>query len=166
MAMADGGATAGGHRMGGRRVRAAIGAGALALSAGALGVGLAVPAASAHPTMPRVAPHAGKAAVVVKISAKRGKFKNVLTNTAGVGATLYTAKSCTGGCLTAWPPLLMPKGTTVPEGPKGLTGLATKKDGTRLQVTYKTHPLYTFTGDSGTSVNGNGLAGFTVIANA
>jgi predicted lipoprotein with Yx(FWY)xxD motif len=164
MAIADGGATAGGHGMGGR-VRAAIGAGALALSAGALGVGLAVPAASAQTAMPRVAPHAGKA-VVVKISAKRGKFKNVLTNTAGVGATLYTAKTCTGGCLTAWPPLLMPKGTTVPEGPKGLTGLGTKKDGTRLQVTYKTHPLYTFTGDSGTSVNGNGLAGFTVIANA
>jgi predicted lipoprotein with Yx(FWY)xxD motif len=146
-----------------RRVGTFIGIGLLATSAGVLGV---VPAASASTAQGRVVSHTAKAAVVVKVSKSRGGFKNVLTNTRGVGATLYTAKSCTGGCLSIWPPLLMPKGTTVPKGPKGFTGLGTIKLGKHLQVTYKKHRLYTFTGDSGSSVSGNGINGFTVIKNA
>jgi len=31
-----------------------------------------------------------------------------------------------------------------------------------LQVTYRKHRLYTFTGDSGGSVNGNDVGGFVV----
>jgi predicted lipoprotein with Yx(FWY)xxD motif len=128
------------------------------LAAGSLGLGaLSAGAASGG------IPHSGKAAVVVKISASRGGFKKVLTTDAG--RTLYTAASCTGGCLSSWPPLFMPKGKTTPQGPKGLTGLGTVKVGSHLQVTYKKHRLYTFTGDTGSSVNGNGVAGFTVIAN-
>ena len=141
-----------------KRIGATVGVGALCASAGVLGV---VPAASGS-----VLPHTGKSAVVVKVSASRGGFKDVLTTTKGVGATLYTASSCTGSCLSIWPPLLMPKGTTVPKGPKGLTGLGTAKFGKRLQVTYKKHRLYTFASDSGSSVSGNGVAGFTVIKNA
>jgi len=148
----------------GRRARTGIGIGVLCASVGLLG---AVPAASAGAVARHVAgPHTTKTAVVVKVAKSRGGFKNVLTTTAGVGATLYTTASCTGGCLTAWPPLLMPKGKTVPKGPKGLTGLGTAKLGSRLQVTYKKHRLYTFTGDSGSSVSGNGLSGFSVIKNA
>jgi predicted lipoprotein with Yx(FWY)xxD motif len=124
-----------------------------------LGIGLATPGAGGA-----VLPHRGKTAVVVKISASRGGFRKVLTNNAG--RTLYTASSCTESCLGAWPPLFMPKGKTVPQGPKGLSGLGTVKVGSHLQVTYRRHRLYTFTGDSGTSVSGNGVAGFTVIANA
>ena len=127
------------------------------LVAGSLGVGAASAGAA-----PAVLPHSNKA-VVVKIAAARGGFKKVLTNNAG--RTLYTAKSCTGICLSSWPPLFMPKGKTIPLGPKGLTGLGTVKVGSHLQVTYKKHRLYTFTGDTGSSVNGNGIAGFTVIAN-
>ena len=145
-----------------KRMRAGIGIGALCVTAATLG---AVPAASASAATTHVASHAGKAAVVVKISKSRGGFKDVLTTTAGVGATLYTASSCTGGCLSSWPPLLLPKGDTVPKGPKGLSGLGTAKMGKRLQVTYKKHRLYTFTGDSGSSVNGNGVAGFSVEKN-
>jgi predicted lipoprotein with Yx(FWY)xxD motif len=146
-----------------KRIGAGIGIGVLCVSAGVLGV---VPAASASSLPDRAAVHTGKTAVVVKIAKSRAGFKNVLTTTKGVGATLYTAKSCTGSCLSIWPPLYMPKGTTVPKGPKGVTGLGTIKRGVHLQVTYKTHPLYTFTSDSGSSVNGNGVAGFTVIKNA
>ena len=145
-----------------KRWRAGIGIGALCVTAATLGV---VPVASASVAPSRVASHTGKAAVVVKISKSRGGFKNVLTTTAGVGKTLYTAASCTGSCLGAWPPLLMPKGDTIPKGPKGFSGLGTAKMGKRLQVTYKKHRLYTFTGDSGSSVNGNGVAGFTVEKN-
>jgi hypothetical protein len=55
----------------------------------------------------------------------------------------------------------MPAGKTIP---KGAPCLGTKSFGPhhRLQVTYRKHRLYTFTGDSGKSVNGNGLAGFAV----
>jgi predicted lipoprotein with Yx(FWY)xxD motif len=129
------------------------------VAASSLGAGIATTGAGAAVVL-----HSGKAAVVVKISASRGGFKKVLTNDAG--RTLYTASSCTGACLGAWPPLYMPKGKSVPQGPKGLTGLGTVKVGSHLQVTYKRHRLYTFTADSGTSVSGNGVAGFTVIANA
>jgi predicted lipoprotein with Yx(FWY)xxD motif len=133
-----------------------VGIAALVASVGALG---AVPASAS--VQPRVASHTGRSAVVVKVAKSRGGFKDVLTTTKG--ATLYTASSCTGGCLSVWPPLFMPKGTTVP---KGVSGLGTVKDGKRLQVTYKKHRLYTFTSDSGSSVNGNGVGGFTVIQNA
>jgi len=142
------------HRGLGRR------AGILSLvAASSIGFGAASAGAS-----PVVVAHGGKSAAVVKISASRGGFTNVLTNDAG--RTLYTASSCTGSCLSTWPPLLMPKGKTIPKGPKGLTGLGTAKMGSHLQVTYKKHRLYTFSGDSGSSVTGNGVAGFTVIANA
>jgi predicted lipoprotein with Yx(FWY)xxD motif len=142
-----------------RSVATSVGIGALCATAGVLGV---VPATSASAS--QVA-HTAKPAVVVKIAKARGGFKDVLTTTAGVGATLYTAKSCTGSCLTAWPPLYMPKGKSLPKGPKGLTGLGTVKVGSHLQVTYRKHRLYTFVSDSGSSVNGNGVAGFTVIDN-
>jgi predicted lipoprotein with Yx(FWY)xxD motif len=141
------------------RTRSVLRAGALCAVAAGLSFAASAPAAAT--TQPR----SGRA-VVVKISASRGGFKNVLTTTAGVGATLYTASTCTGGCLSAWPPLLMPKGKTMPEGPRGLTGLGTVKFGSRLQVTYKHHRLYTYVSDSGSSVNGNGVAGFSVIKNA
>lgn len=75
---------------------------------------------------------------------------------------LYYEKSgsCTGECLSIWPPLLMPKGKTMP---KGASCLATAKYGRgRLQVTYRHHRLYTFADDSGSSVTGNGVAGFAV----
>ena len=139
---------------------AGVGVGALCASSVLFGVGQAGAAPARGVT------HTVKSAVVVKVSKSRHGFKNVLTNTRGVGATLYTAKSCTGSCLTIWPPLYMPSGATVPKGPKGVTGLGTVKVGKHLQVTYKGHRLYTFSSDSGTSVNGNGVAGFTVIKNA
>jgi predicted lipoprotein with Yx(FWY)xxD motif len=139
--------------------RKIVGSAVLALSATALGAGVAVPAASAGPVAARTA-RATTSAVVVKVAATRGKFKKVLTTTSKVGATLYTAASCSGSCLTVWPPLFMPAGKTTPEG---VAGLGTKKVGSKLQVTYKGHLLYTFTGDSGASVNGNGVAGFKVV---
>ena len=77
------------------------------------------------------------------------------------GRALYTNPGgCTGSCLSIWPPLLMPKGTTTPTGAKCLKTIKFGTSG-RLQVTYMGQPLYMFTGDSGHSVNGNGVAGFS-----
>jgi predicted lipoprotein with Yx(FWY)xxD motif len=125
------------------------------LGAGAVAATLApAPAAWAHAAR-------GKPAVVVQV-VNRAPFGPMLANTQGL--SLYTVSGpCTGGCLTIWPQLLMPRGKTIP---MGATGLGTKKvtvGGRRaLQVTYKGLPLYTFNGDSGNSVNGNGVGGFKV----
>jgi predicted lipoprotein with Yx(FWY)xxD motif len=104
-------------------------------------------------------PAASTSAVVVKV-AKRGGFGKILTTVGG--RTLYKHPNgpCTGSCLAIWPPLLMPKGKTVPRGIVGLRTVLLASG--RRQVTYRHRRLYTFVNDSGTSVNGNGIAGFLV----
>jgi predicted lipoprotein with Yx(FWY)xxD motif len=107
-----------------------------------------------------VAAKTSKPTVVVK-ETTRPPFGEILTNKKS--RTLYilmAGDTCTGSCLKIWPPLLMPKGKTMPAG---ATGLGTVAFGAkRLQVTYNGSALYTFKGDSGTSANGNGEAGFEV----
>jgi predicted lipoprotein with Yx(FWY)xxD motif len=133
-----------------RRATAVTAIGAAAALASA-GVAAAQPAPAAH----------SKSAVVVK-EAKRHHFGKILV-TPKAGAALYVLPhgSCNSGCLSVWPRLVMPKGKTVP---KGAPCLGTASFGThhRLQVTYHGKRLYTFTGDSGHSVNGNGVMGFKV----
>jgi predicted lipoprotein with Yx(FWY)xxD motif len=131
----------------------AAGAGGLAVASLAL-----APAANAHAGA-ALTPATGKAAVVVKVDATRGKYKNVLVTTEGVGLTLYeyTDKKvpCTKSCLAVWPPLYMPKGATVPEGVKGLGTVKTSNG--RLQVTYDGQALYTYFDDGGNSTSGVGI---------
>jgi predicted lipoprotein with Yx(FWY)xxD motif len=85
--------------------------------------------------------------------------------TSGSKLSLYIHPSgpCTGGCLSVWPPLLMPTGKTVPEGEKCLKTVKTATKGQR-QVTYDGQALYTFVEDSGHSVKGNGVGGFEAAA--
>jgi predicted lipoprotein with Yx(FWY)xxD motif len=137
-----------------RTRRAAIGLAALGSLSG-LALGLSAPSASAQAVAT-----AGGSAVVVHISV-RGSFGRVLAKESN-NRTLYEdpGSTCTGGCLSVWPALLMPKGDTVPTGVKGL-GTASFAGG-RLQVTYHGQRLYTFVNDSGKSVNGNGVGGFVV----
>jgi predicted lipoprotein with Yx(FWY)xxD motif len=87
--------------------------------------------------------------------------KTVLTDTKGL--TLYTLVGeshgkficTTNTCLRAWPPLLVPAGTT-PKGPVKL-GTIKNPEG-KTQVTYKGMPVYTFEGDSKKGeANGEGL---------
>lgn len=150
-----------GIRSASHRAKLAAGVVFATVSASAVGTAMVVvPAASARPipAIGVVRPHT--AATVVKIDKTEGKFTNVLNTLANF--PLYTtATACTGTCLQAWPPLLMPKGTTIP---RGAPNLATAKFGTRLQVTYKTHRLYKFVGDTAGHVTGNGVSGFKVVA--
>ncbi len=100
----------------------------------------------------------GTSAVVVKEAFRTGFGKMLVTH--GAGMALYTNPAgCSASCQSIWPPLVMPAGATTPTG---APCLATAKLGTKLQVTYHKLRLYTFTGDSGHSVNGNGVAGFHV----
>jgi predicted lipoprotein with Yx(FWY)xxD motif len=90
----------------------------------------------------------------------RGSFGEILTTTSGLTLYIQTSGTCTGSCLTIWPPLLMPKHKTKPLGVS--SGLGTAKLKSRRQVTYEGKRLYTFYTDSGTSTNGEGEGGFVV----
>ena len=107
-----------------------------------------VPAEAATP--------AGQGAVVVQ-SVNRSPVGNMLATTAGASLYIHPSGPCTGSCLSVWPPLLMPAGKTKPKGAQCLTTVTTAGG---LQVSYHNQPLYTFTGDSGSSLNGNGVGGF------
>jgi predicted lipoprotein with Yx(FWY)xxD motif len=104
-------------------------------------------------------PSATASAVVVKV-AKRGGFGKILTTVGGRSLYKHPNGPCTGSCLSIWPPLLMPRGKTIPKGIAGLRTVVLASG--RRQVTYRHRRLYTFVNDSGTSVNGNGVAGFLV----
>jgi predicted lipoprotein with Yx(FWY)xxD motif len=103
--------------------------------------------------------HSSHAATVVEVVTRK-PFGKMLATVHGLSLYYLPKGSCTGGCLASWPPLLMPKGKTVPEGTKCLGTAAFGRS--HLEVTYDKHRLYTFTGDSGNSVNGNGVMGFLV----
>ena len=89
----------------------------------------------------------------------------------GNGRMLYvhagdsaTASTCLDSCATAWPPLLIPAGTTIaaPPGAKGPFASITRPDGS-LQVTYRSKPLYFWKNDVNPGdVTGQGINGFTV----
>ena len=102
---------------------------------------------------------AGTAATVVKEATRTGFGKILVTINGGMSLYVHPHGGCSAACQTIWPPLLMPTGKKTP---KGAPCLATAKLGTKLQVTYHKQRLYTFTGDTGHSVNGNGQGGFVV----
>src|SRR5262245_43894385 len=130
------------------RVVGATAALALAGSLTAIGVS----AAQAQPQVTR-------RATVVKV-VTRHPFGKMLATVHGRSLyVLMAGQTCTGGCLISWPPLLMPRGKTIPLGTRCL---GTRKFHRRLQVTYRHKRLFLFTGDSGSSVNGDHLDGFVV----
>ena len=102
---------------------------------------------------------AGTAATVVKEAMRTGFGLMLVTPSTGMALYEHPHGGCSASCQSIWPPLLMPTGKKTP---KGAPCLATAKLGTKLQVTYHKQRLYTFTGDSGHSVNGNGQGGFVV----
>ena len=73
-----------------------------------------------------------------------------------------TGATCTGGCLTNWPPLSVSAGATVTAaGVGGTFTTFTRPDTQALQVAYDGHPLYYFAHDSAAGqTNGAGIAAF------
>jgi len=134
-------------------VRAVV---AALLVSGSTAATVGVAAAAQTPIRPT---GSGSSAVVVQAAARTGFGKILVTVNGGHSLYEHPNGSCGPSCRNIWPPLLMPAGTTTP---KGASCLATATLGKKLQVTYHGQRLYTFTGDSGHSVNGNGVAGFVV----
>ena len=84
------------------------------------------------------------------------------------GRTLYLfakdkrgKSACSGPCAAYWPPLIASgKPHAVNGAKKSLLGTTRRSDG-RLQVTYRNHPLYRFSGDTkARQVNGQSLDDF------
>lgn len=91
------------------------------------------------------------------------------------GRTLYyytpdskTKSNCTGGCASLWPPLLLPKHAEAPVKPAGLKGtLSSIKRGSRRQVSYDGHPLYTYAQDKKPGQDtGQGVGGVWYVMKA
>jgi hypothetical protein len=103
-------------------------------------------------------PTVTRKATVVKI-VRRHPFGRMLATIHGRSLYIKPTGTCGPMCRAIWPPLLMPRGKTIPLGARCLE---TAKLHRRLQVTYRDKRLYLFTGDSGSSVNGNNVGGFKV----
>lgn len=96
-----------------------------------------------------------------------GKSVTVLTNAQGM--TLYYRTTdtptsvCSGGCASAWPPVLS---TTMPSVSGTLPGTFTLMNDTNgSQVAYNGHPLYTYSGDSAPGqANGQGFGNIWFVA--
>jgi predicted lipoprotein with Yx(FWY)xxD motif len=96
---------------------------------------------------------------VVKVVTRK-HFGKMLATTKGASLYYMPKGSCKGECLSIWPPLTLHKGSKAT--PTGTKCLGTAAFGKLRQVTYRGHKLYTFSEDSGTSVNGNNEGGFVV----
>ena len=108
-------------------------------------------------------------AATIKTATMTVKGKSITALISSQGLTLYyntsdtTSSVCSGGCASAWPPVLSPSApgsvTTLP----GTLSLLTDANGS--QVTYNGHPLYTYSGDSAPGqINGEGIGGVWFVA--
>lgn len=117
-------------------------------------------AVSADLSAAQAVPSAAHKRQVVKIVTRSPFGKMLSAKHDGLSLYFLPSGHCRGECLTIWPPLVLPKGSTAI--PSGVRCLGTAKFAHLRQVTYRGHRLYKFEDDSGTSVTGNGLDGFKV----
>jgi predicted lipoprotein with Yx(FWY)xxD motif len=137
------------------------------VSVAAVGLLVAACSSAATPTPPTATQSATQAATSSQAPGASAATGAVVVSTASTtagtvlvgpdGKTLYThagdsatSSTCTGGCLAAWPALVVPSGGTVSAG-SGVTGTLatfTRSDDSTSQVTYNGKPLYYFAGDS------------------
>jgi predicted lipoprotein with Yx(FWY)xxD motif len=113
-----------------------------------------------------VAPPTTKDGRAATIGVANESLGDVLVNTRG--RTLYlfqkdsgTTSECTGACAANWPPLRANGSPTIGSGAKAaLLASTMRSDGSR-QITYNSHPLYTFVKDTKAGeTNGEGLTAF------
>ena len=116
------------------------------------------------------APATGSGLLIKTASATiSGKSVTILTNAQGM--TLYyrtvdsSSSVCSGGCASAWPPMLV-TGSATPSSATSLPGqLSVSTNANGKQVEYNGHPLYTYSGDSAPGqTNGQGAGGIWFAA--
>lgn len=144
----------------------AISAGVAALAAAAAGCSSS---ASSKPSNPPPPPPASSSSPGTSTSAalhtESSKYGQILVD--GSGRTLYvltadtgSQSTCNGDCAAIWPPDTT-TGTPTNSGvTASLVGTSPRMDHS-TQVTYKGHPLYTYSKDSKAGdINGEGIATF------
>jgi predicted lipoprotein with Yx(FWY)xxD motif len=131
---------------------------ALAFALAAAGV-----AAAAAVTHQSSGSSSSSSATAGRVTLHRTKLGKVLAT--GSGRTLYLFmkdknghSACYGSCAKYWPPLMKKGALRAGAGVKSkLLGTTKRKNG-KLQVTYKSHPLYLYISDTGAGqVSGQGL---------
>ena len=153
------------------RARLAAGAGSAfgvallvaACSTGSSGTAAAGSSSPAGASSSSAAAGGSGSTVITTVSSSAGTF---LANGSGHAVYLWTKDSsgmsaCSGACAGAWPPVTTTGTVTASGGAKSSDlGTITRSDGTK-QVTYDGHPLYLFSGDSGSGMaSGQGNDGF------
>ncbi len=135
---------------------AAVVLAAVALAAGCGSSGSSAAATTHHDTsMPMSSGGSSENMPVPKhamLTAKKSKYGSVLFDSDGkvlyvFGPDKASHSTCYGECATAWPPVTTKSMPMVGGGlDESLLGTTRRADGT-LQVTYDSHPLYTYSGD-------------------
>ena len=129
------------------------------------GSGGSTPTPAATTPAPVATTPAATSTVMTSTATVNGQSTTILTNTQGM--TLYyfkpdtpTTSACTGGCASAWPPLLF-SGSGSPTSAATLSGTLTAvTTANGNQVEYNGHPLYTYSGDTAPGqTKGEGLFG-------
>ena len=130
----------------------------------------ASPYGSSSGSTPTTAPATTGSVITTTTATVKGASQTILTNKQGM--TLYyftpdtaTRAACTGGCATAWPPVLF-QGSGTPTSATSLSGtLSAVSDGNGTQVEYNGHPLYTCSGDTAAGqTHGEGVLGKWFVA--
>lgn len=131
---------------------------------GSTSSGAANPGSSATSTPTPIAAVVHTAQVSVK-----GTTETVLTDAKGFSLYFFTPDTagtvaCTGACAKVWPPLMATSSTLASDhGLPGKLGVINGPNG--MQVTYNSHPLYTFAHDMAPGqANGEGLLGKWFVA--
>jgi predicted lipoprotein with Yx(FWY)xxD motif len=142
------------------------------VAAACSGAATAAPAASpsAAPAASAAASAAGGSVVMTATVGSNGTLVVASSN----GMTVYTfdkdvansgMSACSGGCLTKWPALTAPAGST-PTAASGITGklgTITRTDDGTLQVTYNGKPLYFFSGDKAAGDSNGIYTGWSAV---
>lgn len=112
----------------------------------------------------------GAATIKTASATVNGKAVTILTDARGM--TLYyftpdtkTKAACTGGCASAWPPLLVTEASKLGSATKlpGMLTAMTSVNGSQVQ--YQGHFLYTYASDSAPGqTNGEGVGGKWFVA--
>ena len=141
-----------------------VGAVAIAACGSSGGGALTSHGGGAAATTPRSA-SASSGSVAVATSS----LGKILVNPQGKTLYLWQAdtgpkSTCSGACAAAWPPLLTTGAPTAGGGVDASLLGTTKRSGGEEQVTYNRHPLYLFTGDTGSGqTNGEGSTSFGAL---
>jgi predicted lipoprotein with Yx(FWY)xxD motif len=112
--------------------------------------------------------HSSAASTVV--TTKQTPLGTILVTSSGQTLYLDSADkpghpACTGGCLTAWPPLKASGAPKAAGGAKASLLATTKIAGGITQVVYNGHQLYTFKTDTKSNpTSGEGVNGFYAVS--